>query len=442
VTATVFIAPRRWLREEGSRLDASCFSSGGLEARDRIKEACDWRPLAALAQLFVGSRFARTYVTDRERGVPYLTGSEMLLADLVGLPLLSRARTRQLADLEVGRCWTLISCSGTIGRTVYVRGDMAGMALTHDVIRAVPNEERVEPGYLFAFLSSASGQAMIQQRTYGSVVQHIEPHHIADLPVPLPDEDMRGRIHALVEGAGTARTEAAELLGEVGAYFDTLVPPLLSSHDHARAVGIVRPGQLHARLDAFHHVGWAAESSGVRGDSLGDIAEVISTNRVPRIYTQRGVPFVSGIDVFRTRPMPRVRIAQWVADQFAAYVRTGDLAVQGSGQRYGLLGRVAHLGGRLDNWAASHDLFRIRAADAVTRARIFAYCRSESGHRSMLRHSYGTSIPHVNPGGIAALCIPDLPSDWAAKAVRALELREEADRDEEQAIQEFNHWLG
>jgi hypothetical protein len=59
----------------------------------------------------------------------------------------------------------------------------------------------------------------------------------------------------------------------------------------------------------------------------------------------------------------------------------------------------------------------------------------------MLRHSYGTSIPHVNPDGIAALRVPTLPSGLSDKAVRALELREQADRDEEQAIGEVEEWL-
>lgn len=60
----------------------------------------------------------------------------------------------------------------------------------------------------------------------------------------------------------------------------------------------------------------------------------------------------------------------------------------------------------------------------------------------MLRHSYGTSIPHVNPQGIAAIRIPELPSHSLNGAVRALALRDQADADEERAIREVEAWLG
>jgi type I restriction enzyme S subunit len=282
---------------------------------------------------------------------------------------------------------------------------------------------------------------MIQQKTYGSVVQHIEPHHIADLPVPLPDATVQERIHALVDGAAAARTEAARLLDEAGAYFDALAGPMPSAHDHARAAAIVARARLDGRLDAFYHVGWAAEPQLPGGERIGHLAEVISTSRVPRIYVERGAPFLSGIDVFRICPPIRVRLATRIAESFDARVRAGDLAVQGSGQRYGLVGRVAYIGRRLDGWASSHDLFRIRASDPTITARIFAFLRSESGHRVMLRHSYGTSIPHVNPQGIADVEVPLLPPELNVKANRALELREQADADEERAIQEVESWL-
>jgi len=94
---------------------------------------------------------------------------------------------------------------------------MDGVAASHDVIRAVPKQEAIAPGFLFAYLTAAPARALIQQRTYGSVVQHIEPHHIADLPVPLPDPAEQQRIHDLVAGAAAARTEASGLLDAAAA---------------------------------------------------------------------------------------------------------------------------------------------------------------------------------------------------------------------------------
>lgn len=437
-----FVARRRWLDEEALRLDATAYAGGGPAIRDRIVTGPrEWKPLGKVAELFNGPRFVRHYIRDCAVGTPLLSSSDILLADLGQVPLVSNTATPGLDRLIVHEGWTLISCSGTIGNTAFVRPEMAGMAASQHVMRAVPSDYDVAPGYLFALLSSSLGQTLIKRRTYGSIVQHIEPHHIADLPVLVPPPEFQQRIHDLVTGAARARTEASRLLDEASGYFDGLAGPMPSAHDHAYATGTVRRSRLNLRLDAFHHVGWATEPIAASGDRIDQLADVISTNRVPRIYVKQGLPFLSGIDVFRIRPAVRVQIAPFVADQFQARVARGDLAIQGSAQRYGLLGRAAFLGQRLHGWAASHDLFRVRTGSIASTARIYAYLRSESGHRAMLRHSYGTSIPHVNPVGIAALAIPSIPEQYASGATRAIELREQADADEQRAIDEVEAWL-
>lgn len=435
-----FIAQSRWFLHEGLRLDASAYATGGLEIQDRIMGR-PWCHLDKAAMLHKGPRFSRIYVHDRFRGVPLFSSSDILLADLDTVPTLSKSATPQLNALLIAEGWTLISRSGTIGNTTYVRAEMAGMAASEHVMRAIPNTSVVTPGYLFAFLSTRYGQTLLRRRTYGSIIQHIEPEHIADIPAPLPDSSFQEHIHALVAHAASARTQASRLLDEVAAYFNALAGPMTSRHDHSRAVGIVMRSGLKQRLDAFHHVGWATESTLISGDPIAKLATVISTARVPRVYVKRGVPFLSGIDVFQLSPKVRVRLASHIADAFDARVKKGDLAVQGSGQRYGLLGRAAYIGRRLDGWAASHDLFRIRSTDPAAIARIFAFLRSDAGRRAMLRHSYGTSIPHVNPVGIASVLVPALSSELTDKAMAALELREQADADEERAIQEVEAWL-
>jgi type I restriction enzyme S subunit len=370
----------------------------------------------------------------------------MLLVDLKGLANISQARTPQLSQLRIKPEWTLISRSGfvlrgTIGRAVYVRQDMDGLAVSEDVMRVIPRHGSVQPGYLFAFLSSRPAQAMIRRKAHGSVVQHIEDSDIADLPIPTPDEQDQDRIHGLVVAAADSRTEASRLLDEASSYYDSLAR-ISYSHEHEHAIGVVQHSRLVRRLDAFHHIGWVGEVSITDGDLLSDLADVVSIPRVPRIWVHEGTPFLSGIDAFRLRATPRGYLAPYVAERLNAFVKVGELLVQGSGQRYGLLGRAAYIGSHLHGWAASHDLFRIRSDHSSTIARIFAFLRSEVGHRAMLRHSYGTSVPHVNPQGIAALRIPELPPDLAAGAVKALRLRERANDDEESAIREVEEWLG
>jgi len=441
MTQRSFLARRAWLTNEALRLDAAAFAAGGLEARERIlKGSWSSECLADVASLFNEARFARTYVTDPARGTPYLTGTDMLSADLVDLLHLSTTRTPRLARLIVREGWTLVSCSGTIGRSVFVRRAMDGMALSHDVIRAIPRRG-MPPGYLFAFLASAPAQSMIRQKTYGSVVQHIEPHHLADLPVPLPTPELGRRVDALVRSAAAARTDAAELLQEVTCWFDRMIEPRAYDRQHARAVSVIGRRELDTRLDAFHHVGWAGEAADVEGPTLGSLAEVFSVSSMPRIWADRGVPFVTGSNIFSVRPVPEHRLATWSARRVDAFVRTGDLLVQAYGQLYGLIGRAAYVGRRVNGWAASHLLFRVRAEAPESQAALFAFFLSDMGRRQVVRHASGNQIPHLVPNALRSVRVPELPAELIARSERALELRERADASEQTAIQEVEQWL-
>ena len=53
----------------------------------------------------------------------------------------------------------------------------------------------------------------------------------------------------------------------------------------------------------------------------------------------------------------------------------------------------------------------------------------------------GPLFPAISTQGLAGVEIPLLPPEQELMAKRAMELREEADADEEQAIREVEAWL-
>src|SRR5579885_3867889 len=109
-----------WLDLNGRRLDSSPYVSGAAEAKMLLETLhAEKMPLRLVnTGIFNGPRFARLYVDDPDYGVPFLGSTDILNADLSTLPLLSKKLVERLPELLIQDGWTLITCSGTIGRMV------------------------------------------------------------------------------------------------------------------------------------------------------------------------------------------------------------------------------------------------------------------------------------------------------------------------------------
>lgn len=454
------------------RLDASYHASAGVKALRRLRR---WAgvtmpsrvqrsatresavsygsqrldALKDVAQIFNGPRFARIYVTNLARGIPFLSSSDMLQADLSGVKLLSSERTppKLLDAIRIQQGWTLISCSGTIGNTVYVRSDMDGMTGSQHIMRVVPDEKVIRPGYLFTVLSSQIGYALLTQGTYGAVVQHIEPHHIADLPIPRLDAIIEARIHALVERAAALRVEANRRLlqarkmleGEAG-----FANPQ-KSFDHAFSIGKAKiDTSFGHRLDSFAYVGYTAEAIHALEKYAGQVIsapdagfEIYNPPLFKRMFANHGHPYMSGVEIYTLRPTT-TRYLSRVQPEVEQYLVTeGMVLVQSAGQRYGLITTPVLVTRMLNGVAATSDIVRIKHPDIVENGYICALLASDFGRRLALRYSYGTSIPRLNVPEFSKIKIP-WPDDNIRRGigqmtVDAYEQRDEANLLEDQA---------
>jgi type I restriction enzyme, S subunit len=222
--------PSTWLGKNGRRLDCGPYMSGAIEAKELLKKHPNI-PLRDLTighngGIFNGPRFPRVYVEDSENGVPFLGSTDILDADLSFVSLLSKKQVKRNPALVLYEGWTLITCSGTIGRMAYSRSDMKGMAGSQHFMRVVPDTEKIRPGYLYAYLSSRFGVPIVVSGTYGAIIQHIEPHHLSDLPVPRLGE-VEDQANDLIQSAADLRVEAGEIITQVSPKISVL---LLSVH--------------------------------------------------------------------------------------------------------------------------------------------------------------------------------------------------------------------
>ena len=148
-------ATSHWFGEQGVRLDASYHLSEARQAKLHIdRSPYKVEKLGNVTDaIFSGPRFKRFYVNNPEKGVPFLSGSDMQKADFSSLKWISKKLTKSISELYVQQGWTLITRSGTIGKTAYAREDFLGKTAAEDVIRVVADSIQIKSGYLYAFLS-------------------------------------------------------------------------------------------------------------------------------------------------------------------------------------------------------------------------------------------------------------------------------------------------
>ncbi len=146
-------------------------------------------------------RFRRPYadagVMSGEHIRPYVTGTaltqwtpeNMKYLDLTKADQETR-RQLDIATLQAGQL--LITDSGTVGRVIVVLAHQAGMIATNNAIR-ITIDDAVVRGYIYQFLRSSLGQALLASQSYGSVQQHVDRQAIADLRIPFPRDEAQWR---------------------------------------------------------------------------------------------------------------------------------------------------------------------------------------------------------------------------------------------------------
>jgi hypothetical protein len=208
--------------EDGVRLDSKFHLSDGLTTVRKISNSR--YSIESLnnvtTNIFNGPRFKRIYVNRPLKGIPFMGSSDMLRTHLDSLKFISKKYSKNIDSLRIKENWILVSCSGTIGNTVFTNRDFVDKTASQHIMRIIPDKQKIKEGFLYAYLSSKYGYALLIQGTYGAVIQHIEPAHIENIPVPIFPESKQQEIHNLIIESANLRVEANRLLEESIALFE------------------------------------------------------------------------------------------------------------------------------------------------------------------------------------------------------------------------------
>jgi len=447
--------------DSGLRLEASAFS---IEARKAVtaleNSGLQLIPLYGEGGLCQEAhnafRFKRIYV-DAEHGIPFLSSSEIISLRPKTDRYLSRKYTRNLDTLFIQKWDVLISRSGTVGNIALANDAFADKAVSEDVIRLSANDPDTA-GYITAFLRSRYGRPQITGATYGSVISHIEPKHLARILIPNLPPIRRIAIGRLMCKAGELRDEANRLLDEADRLLhERLNLPYLKNitpSGNLPFVTTVQASQLMGRFEgSFHNpVAIAAEkkleSLSVELTTVGDARVTKEVRAITkfrkRTYVEKGgIPLLSSKQLFQIDPINVKRLAKGAHTKDLPEIQLEEnmIAVTCSGT----IGRVQIIPAYMAKWAANQHANRLLASDDMNPGYLYAWLASDYGYCLITRYAYGSVILELDRFMLADVLIPlpeqSIRDEIGNLVLKANQLRDEAWRNEQDAITRLESWI-
>jgi type I restriction enzyme, S subunit len=411
-----------WLHRDGIRLGSQYHCDNAQKAlRNLAKSGIAMQRLQDRCQeIFIPGIFKRPYVEDPNYGLPYITGSTMILTQpKKDCKYLSQTRLPNKAELELHKGMILVTCSGTIGRAIIVTNELHECVGSQDILRIVPDEQKTKLGFLYAYLSTSIGRSLMTRQTYGSVVDHINASHVYDLPVPVLGEEKEDDIHQKIMNAWKNREQANQLLEESQQQLlDVLhLPPLANDEPEPQNPLFtfnIQSDQLDFRLDASHYNPPGRKALHILEDHsdcriLGDVTErIFHPFRMNMVLVEKGygVTFLGGGDIIQLRYYGDKYISS-VTESYEDYLLQRGWTLMTIG---GTIGRIAYVGDYLNGSAASQHVTRIvPEPNYLLPGYLYAFMESKYAQEQVKSLIYGSVVDTVRESQLRELriLVPD-----------------------------------
>jgi hypothetical protein len=399
------------------------------------------------------SLFEELALVSPDSGVPYLNTSQVF--DLRPTPRkwLAMSKTKNAEARLIKEGTILVMASATVGRAIVATKAYENAIISHHFMRVETLDAQLA-GWIYGYLRSPQAQAMMRGSQYASVIRHIEPHHLATLPVPNISQEIAHNFNVRVADIVAYRNSAACLRNSAEVTFSDAVGAVeTTDKEEGFSVPLSAAVGGRRRLEASYHTPHvqAIIRSFKKWDRLGNItSRVWWGSRFKRHYGENGIPYLSADDVFTTNPYSATRILVDPEDGHQSYfVKRGWIVMACSGQTYGLNGAATIATEWHENTFFSHDMIRIEPKEGARVGYLLtALTHPVLGRPLLIREAYGMSIPHLDPGDVASFPvvrlgrkiedeIADLAERATSEQARAEVLERELSDAAGQVVSEF-----
>ncbi len=447
----------------GKRLEASLFDVESKKAYQILNECKYERINLICKQGFVssahyGGRLKRNYINSNDdTAIGFIGSSEMLDINPKPTKFMSTKITA-IDSLRVKKGTVLISRSGTIGNLTLVNDTLSKLLVSEHAIRLECDKYE---GYVYCFLKTKTGQAVINSKIYGAVIQQIEPEHLADIPVPNPPDTIKAKINSLITDSFELRDKSNELIDQANILLinELKLPPLCKFEkecfDSTRDIDnyTVKLSQLSGRLDGSYHVPivkaitehlkiHSAEVTNIGDKRISQ--EIILPGRFKRVYVEegKGRVFFGGKQMFQLDSTNEKYLSlAHHGDRIRKELEISENTVLIT--RSGTIGKVVLTPKHWEHSIASEHIIRVVPDSNDIAGYLSIFLSSVYGHALITRYTYGSVVDEIDDRHVAEIPFPLLKNKAIQNeinefALQANRLRNEAYQAEQKALRIMN----
>lgn len=441
----------------GKRLEASVFDVEAKQARQIIQSGK--YPLTTvggqhgLTTSYTCARFKRIWVEKSD--LPIYQPSTIV--DVKPSPdgYISKLTQTNIDALKVHRGQVLMTCSGTIGKVSYVSKTLDNKIFSHDLLR-IDCKEAVDQGYIYTYLKSTLGNKILLTNSYGAVITHIEPEHLATVPIPNAPKEIKERVHNLIVRSYELRDESNDLIDQATQLLiDELHLPDIHDFDvkdYKKNAPVetysVKLSEMNGRADASYHVPIVdaiVEHLKKYADEVTTVGDprisktVLLPPRFARVYVDEGYGrvLIGGKQLYELDPSSKKYLSNTkhkkLLDQLEVYQNTVLIT------RSGTIGKVAFVPKHWEHWIPSDHIIRVVPANDAIAGYMYIFLCSDYGYELITRYTYGSVVDEIDDNHVRQIAIPLLKNKEVQKrindlALAANEKRYEAYKLEQQAL--------
>jgi len=410
------------------RFDGKFHLSEGLEVRHLINRSPYGNSLISevTSDIYCPGIFRRNYTKS---GTPFLGGGDIQKTDYDTGKYLRAETTPNHDILQIKKGWTLVTCGGTIGCTVFANNLLSKCWVSQHVMRVIPST--IKEGMLFAYLASHYGHLLLTTNTYGSVIPTLNALMIASLPIPNFPKEFQECVDNLIQDSAQLREEAFEQLASAEKMLKEKAGlKRLSSDDYdyyghrssQRKVSCFTRNIQDigtTTINAFNHSERIRKvKSSINCDTkpLKDILinnDTFSTGSFPRIEVNpgHGIMLINQSDIFDSIIKGKYISRRGVkVDNLVEY---GEVLIAG----VGTLGenetfcRTIFANEDLKEQLVSGEFIRMKTIEEVPSGYLFAWLNSDYGFRFLRNIQAGTKLCRPIPKLVLEIPVPIIDQD-------------------------------